>query len=89
MKIIYRAGDIIEAHIVCGMLKANGIEAYVGGHYLQGAVGDLSPLGFATVSVGDDDIDMALSIVSEYEQAASEPSDDSVEDDSHESYRPT
>jgi len=35
MKIIYKARDIIEAHIVSGMLNANGIETHVGGYYLQ------------------------------------------------------
>ncbi len=44
MQIIYRASDIVEAHIVAGMLKSEGIDSYAGGHYLQGAIGDLSPL---------------------------------------------
>ena len=67
MKIIYRAADIIEAHIVSGMLMARGIEAYVGGHYLQGGIGELSPLGFATVSVAGDDVEAATSMIREYE----------------------
>jgi hypothetical protein len=70
MKIIYRAANIIEAHIVAGMLTASDIEAYVGGHYLQGAVGDLPPAGFATVSVADDDLDAAMTIIAEYDQGA-------------------
>lgn len=74
MKIIYRAGDIVEAHIVAGMLRANGIEAHVGGHYLQGGVGDLSPMGFATVMVEEQDVDAALTLVREYD--AAEPADD-------------
>lgn len=78
MKIIYRASDIVEAHIVSGMLRAQGIETYVGGHYLQGAVGDLAPMGHANVFVGDEDIDSALSLVKEYEQNASEPVQDDV-----------
>ena len=67
MQIIYRANDIVEAHIVAGMLQANDIHAYVGGHYLQGAVGDLSPLGFANVFVEDSDIEAAQRLVREYE----------------------
>ena len=65
MKIIYRAGNIVEAHIVAGMLRANGIEAHVGGHYLQGGVGDLSPMGFATVMTDEQDLEMALKLVRE------------------------
>ncbi|WP_303285526.1 DUF2007 domain-containing protein [Marinobacter sp. SS8-8] len=35
MQIAYRARDITEAHIVAGLLEANGIEAFVGGHCLH------------------------------------------------------
>ncbi len=86
MKIIYRASDIVEAHIVSGMLKADGIDAYVAGHYLQGAVGDLSTMDYANVFVNDEDIDAALSIIKEYEQNSSEPVQDDVVAGS---YKPT
>ena len=69
MKIIYRANDIIEAHIIAGMLKSHAIEAYVGGHYLQGGVGELVPFGFATVSVTDDDVSAAEILMAEYDSA--------------------
>ncbi|MBB5213708.1 DUF2007 domain-containing protein [Parapusillimonas granuli] len=72
MQIVYRAADILEAHIVSGMLTANGIEAYVAGHYLQGAVGDLPPLGFAHVSVADDDVEAAMALIREYESGANQ-----------------
>ena len=54
MEIVYKAGNIIEAHIVAGMLNACEIPTYVGGHFLQGAVGDLSPNGFANVFVASE-----------------------------------
>ena len=38
LKTVFRANDIVEAHIVAGMLQAEGIKTFVGGHYLQGAV---------------------------------------------------
>ena len=69
MKIIYRANDIIEAHIVSGYLQANAIQAFVGGHYLQGGVGELVPFGFATVSVIDDDVSAAEVLMAEYDEA--------------------
>ena len=65
MKIIYKARDIIEAHIVSGMLNANGIETHVGGYYLQGGVGDIAVYDFANVQVTDEDV--ALALVAEYE----------------------
>ncbi len=67
MQIIYRAADIVEAHIVAGMLQAAGIDAHVGGHYLQGGVGELSPLNFATVMVADEQVAEAMVLVREYE----------------------
>jgi hypothetical protein len=67
VKIIYKASDTIEAHIVAGMLNANGIRAYVGGHYLQGGIGDLAAMEFANVSVADEDVEPALRVVRDYE----------------------
>lgn len=69
MKIIYKARDIIEAHIVAGMLNANGIETHVGGYYLQGGVGDVTVFDFANVQVADEDVFAATPLVAEYENA--------------------
>jgi len=68
MKLIYKARDVTEAHIVSGMLEANGVDSYVGGYYLQGGVGDLAAMDFATVNVDDNDVDAALYLVSEYDK---------------------
>lgn len=69
MKIIYRAGDVVEAHIVAGMLQSHGIDAHVGGHYLQGGVGELPATDSATVRVADEDGDRAARVIEEYESA--------------------
>ena len=69
MKIIYRANDIIEAHIVAGYLESHGIKAFVGGHYLQGGVGELVAFGFATVSVVNDNTGVAEALMQEYDNA--------------------
>ncbi|MFP4251439.1 MAG: DUF2007 domain-containing protein [Guyparkeria sp.] len=69
MKTIYRATDILEAHIVAGMLNAEGIEAEVAGFYQQGAVGQLAPQDFARVMLIDErDADRAERVIAEYEQ---------------------
>ena len=67
MKIIYHAADIMEAHIVAGLLRANDINPYVGGHYLQGAAGDLAVNGLANVFVDEKDVDAAQGLIREYE----------------------
>jgi hypothetical protein len=68
LKLIYKARDITEAHIISGLLKSNGIEAHVGGHYLQGGVGELAAMDFATISVADKDTETAASIIAEYDK---------------------
>ncbi len=73
MLIAYRARDIAEAHIISGMLHAQGIESHVGGHYLQGAMGEIGAAGFTNVHVDDDDYARARDLVAEYE--ASRPDD--------------
>jgi len=68
LKLIYRAKDITEAQIISGMLTANDIRSHVGGFYLQGGVGELSAMDFATISVADEDVNSAMAIIAEYDQ---------------------
>jgi len=65
---VYDASNITEAHIVRGMLEANGIDAYVGGYYLQGAVGELAVQGFASVLVAGEDAASARVLIERYEK---------------------
>lgn len=81
MQIAYRARDITEAHIVAGLLGANGIEAYVGGHYLQGALGEIGTSGFTNVHVADEDLYRARELVQDYEAGShSVATSDALED---------
>lgn len=64
---VFTAKNSIEANIVKGMLEANDIPAYVEGEYLQGAIGELSAIDFAFVSVDEVNIDKALRLINEYE----------------------
>ncbi len=64
---VFTAKNSIEANIVKGMLEANDIPAYVEGEYLQGAIGELSAIDFAFVSVDNINESKALNIVNEYE----------------------
>ncbi len=67
MQLVFRANNILEAHIVAGMLKSNDIDCHVGGHYLQGAVGDLPATDFAHVFVNEDDQSRAEALIEDYE----------------------
>jgi len=74
MQIAYRAKDIAEAHIVAGMLRAQGIDAHVGGHYLQGAMGEIGTQDYSVVQVEDADLVEARRIVADYESQTPEAS---------------
>lgn len=67
MKLIYTAANIAEAHIVSGLLDAHGIDNHVGGFYLQGGVGELATMDFASIHVADSDADSARSVIADYE----------------------
>ena len=67
MQLIFRASNILEAHIVAGLLDAHGLATHVGGHYLQGAVGDLPASDFAHVFVNDADVEAAEKLITDYE----------------------
>ena len=82
MQIAYRARDLAEAHIISGMLQAQGIDAHVGGHYLQGAMGEIGAAGFTNVHVEDEDYPRARDLVADYE--ASLPEDDAATADASE-----
>lgn len=71
MQIIYRAADLSEAHIVAGMLESHGIDTHVGGHFLQGGVGDLAPTDFARVYVDEADIEAAAEHLQAYQGESS------------------
>ncbi len=67
MQLIFKAGNITEAQIVKGLLESNGIEAYAGGYYLQGGVGEIASMDFANVQVAEADVVKARAIIDEYE----------------------
>ncbi len=62
MKIVYRAENIVDAHLVRGALAAEGITAFVSGEYLTGAIGELPVCNLVTVMVSDSDTGRAGAI---------------------------
>ncbi|HVT31011.1 MAG TPA: DUF2007 domain-containing protein [Rhodanobacteraceae bacterium] len=62
MKIVYRAENIIDANLVKAALADAGIDAFVSGEYLTGAIGELPAWDLVTVMVADHDVERALPI---------------------------
>lgn len=69
MQIAYNARDLTEAHIIAGLLNSHGIDSHVGGHYLQGALGEIGAAGFTNVHVDDENYLEARRLIAEYEGA--------------------
>jgi Putative prokaryotic signal transducing protein len=64
VKIVYRAENIIDANLVKAALAEAGIQSFVSGEYLTGAVGQLPAWDLVTVMVAEADVEAALPIVS-------------------------
>lgn len=64
---IYSAQNAVDAHIVKGLLQQQGISSRVNGEYLQGGIGELPMAGLVTVSVAEDDYEIAKKILNDFE----------------------
>ncbi len=73
MKIIYRAENIIDAHLVKNALASENIRAFVSGEYLTGASGELPVGNLVTVMVADEDVEHARRIAVEVDAALRAP----------------
>jgi hypothetical protein len=69
MIIIYRAANLVDAHLIRQMLEADGIPAFIQGEYLQGAVGELPANTEVLVHVADENAVAARAIVDGWESA--------------------
>ena len=65
MRIVYRAENLIDAHLIKNVLEQQGIPAYVAGEYLTGAIGELPIQGLINVMVSEDQWSAARNIVEE------------------------
>ncbi|VAW70588.1 hypothetical protein MNBD_GAMMA09-645 [hydrothermal vent metagenome] len=67
MKKIYSAANVTEAQIITGLLLSYDIPAYAGGVLLQGGVGDLAAMDYATINVPDEYQQQAGELIQQYE----------------------
>jgi len=51
MRIVYRAENIVDAHLVKGTLEGHGLVAFVTGEYLTGGMGQLPASDLVAVMV--------------------------------------
>lgn len=74
---IYRGSDYIEAQLITGLLRHAGLDVFLQGALLQGALGDLPATGHLSILVDESDRAAAESIIAEYESGELSIDDDS------------
>lgn len=76
MRVVYEAENILDAHLVKGLLENEGIPAFVRGEYLAGGVGDLPVMGFVAVAVPESRLPEAEAALREFKAQRARPIDD-------------
>ena len=76
MRIVYHAGNSLEAYMVKDVLALVGIQAHVAGDYLQSGVGTLPALDLVKVLVADADYAVARDMVDEWASGDAAGQDD-------------
>lgn len=72
MRIVYRAQNLIDAHLVKDALEHADVPAFIAGEYLTGGVGQLPALDYVAVMVPEASIETAEPIVREIDHALAE-----------------
>ncbi|WNF47800.1 DUF2007 domain-containing protein [Pseudomonas sp. SG20056] len=76
MQRIYEPQDLMEGELLLAMLASEGIEAYLTGRHLAGAVGELPACGLLGVMVEDDQAHSAQQLIAAYNAALPLPGDE-------------
>lgn len=69
MQRIYEPEDLLQANLLINMLANEGIEAHLQGADLVGGMGELPALGLLAIWAADEDVQRAIFLIQEYEQA--------------------
>ena len=69
MQRIYEPQDLMEGELLLGMLASEGIDAYLTGQHLAGAVGELPACGLLGLMVEDAQAHSAQQLIAAYNAA--------------------
>lgn len=69
MQRVYEPQDLLEAHMLVGMLASEGILASIQGEHLLGAMGELPALGLLALFVPAAELQRARELIDEYNRA--------------------
>ena len=76
MQRIYEPQDVMEGELLLGMLASEGIDAYLTGQHLAGAVGELPACGLLGLMVEDAQARSAQQLIAAYNAALPLPGDE-------------
>lgn len=76
---VYSSSNYIEAHLLAGLLRQQGIDVFVRGAHLQGGIGELPAMGHLALMVNEQDRTAAELIIARYERGDLAIDDDDVE----------
>lgn len=76
MQRIYEPQDTMEGELLQAMLASEGVEAYLTGQHLAGAVGELPACGLLGLLVDDAQAERAQQLIAAYNAAQPLPGDD-------------
>lgn len=66
MRVVYEAENLIDAHLVKGLLESEGLLAFVRGEHLTGGLGELPVMGLVAVCVADTDVAAADRVLADW-----------------------
>ncbi|MBU6954121.1 DUF2007 domain-containing protein [Hahella sp. CR1] len=69
MRQVYEAANVLEAHMIKGVLEQSGVTGFIDGEFLQGGMGELPAAGLVRISVNDVDYEQARSILRDWENS--------------------
>jgi hypothetical protein len=70
MHVVYEAENLIDAHLVRGLLQGEGIEVFIRGEHLIGAMGELPVAGLIAVCVPEQQLPRARALLDEWAEQA-------------------
>ena len=85
MKSVYRGSDYFEAQLLTGMMEQAGLQVFLQGAALQGAMGEVPAMGHLSIIVNDAGQERAVEIIDAYERgdySLDDALDDALDDKS-------
>ncbi|MET0984710.1 MAG: DUF2007 domain-containing protein [Steroidobacteraceae bacterium] len=65
---VFRSSDYVQAQLLAGLLRQRGIDVFLQGAMLQGALGELPALGHLSLMVDESDQTAAERLIASYER---------------------